>query len=101
MESFWIDRKDRPNSKQIFYFWDHPPSKPTKSGAGTVDILRGKGTEYEYYIYWNDNLGNPHTFDPKIAIKPSANFVERIIYIGYGLAALILTLSFFNSRNKK
>ena len=100
VDSFWIDEKDTSASTQIFYFFDHPPSRHVRSGSGRVDIFR-RHAEYIYAIHWKDSLGNPHTYDPKIAIMPSTNFTEPIVYIAYGLIALILSLRFFSKRTKK
>ena len=99
VQSFSIMMK--PSSYEVFTDTARPPSRLTRKGYGRIRAGARNNKEYDYSIYWKDNNGIPHIFDPKIAIKPSANFVERIIYIGYGLAALILTLSFFNLRNKK
>jgi hypothetical protein len=99
--SFRIVRKN--DSKEIFKSFRHPPSAHTHKGTATVRSIFIKDyDEYNYSIYWKTTKdGTEYEFDPKIAIKPSTNFAGMIIFIGYGLAALLLTLMFFSSRNKK
>ncbi len=99
VKSFSIMMK--PSSYEVFTDTARPPSRLTRKGYGRIRAGAGNNKEYDYSIYWKDNNGIPHIFDPKIAIKPSSNFVEKIIYIAYGLAALILTMTFFSSKNKK
>ena len=91
----------KPKSHNVFADTAPPPAKKTRDGYGRItDSASG---EYTYSILWVDTLNKGHTYDPKIAIMPSTSpFIkEQIIYIAYGLIALILSLRFFSKRTKK
>ena len=101
VDSFWIEKKK--DSTEIFKSGKKPPSKHTKKGSGTIKSIFIKDKAVYYYtIHWKDKQGIvEYKFDPKIAINPTSYFIEQIIYIAYGLFALLLSLRFFLKRNKK
>ena len=99
VKSFSIEIK--PKSHNVFADTAPPPAKKTRDGYGRItDSASG---EYTYSILWVDTIDTTrkHTYDPKIAIMPSTFTKEQIIYIAYGLIALILSLRFFSKRTKK
>lgn len=74
VDSFYITKKE--GSEEIFSNGQHPPSRPAKSGVGKIKKISHHAI-YEYSIQWRegdtaDDSAEWQTYDPKIAVKPSA-----------------------------
>jgi hypothetical protein len=92
VESFEIVKKE--SSPQLFQWIDREPRSQTRNGKGRFKNI-SKDVDYVYSIIWYDTMGLKHTFDPKIAVKPSSFLLEVLIYIVYALfAGLISFLTF-------
>jgi len=101
VKEFKIQKKD--TSKGIFTFLDPPPKKYTKVGSGRVDWFNDDGVVYGYSIWWIDNNGKEHEFDPKISVLPSTfDFIAFFITLVLALLILLtLRLGLRKLRNKK
>ena len=56
---------------------------------------RANSLEYEYSILWVDRDGNPHPYDPKIAIRPGTSIFDILISILYALLVAMISFMTF------
>lgn len=68
VNSFTVETK--PNYANPYEKKWKPSSNLEKTKVGKIKSNTNQ-TFYEYSIIWEDKNGKPHTFDPKISIKPS------------------------------
>jgi hypothetical protein len=68
---------------------------PSREGNGwTGRVMFAPKKDYDYYITWIEKgTGTPHTYDPKIAVKPGVHFFLLLFIV-----ALILGLAFVGIR---
>lgn len=83
-------KKDSPG---VFIFG---PSRDGNEWTGKV--MFAPDSDYQYYITWIEKgTGTHHTYDPKIAVKPSFNIAFLFIIVAFilGLATIGIRRLFF------
>jgi hypothetical protein len=90
---------DKINNKHIFpMLFVLGPKRDGKSWTGKV-VFRPQ-TEYEYYIKWTEKgTGITRTYDPKIAVRPTFDFLFWLIIL-LSAMLVITTTRFFIKKFK-
>lgn len=94
VRSFHIEGKDG-----YPYVFNGPAPQGNPEHCAVGHLKRQKEEViYGYSIHWTDALGDPHTYDPKIAIRPGLRIFELLIYTSYALLVILISYMTFRKR---
>lgn len=60
-----------------------------------------KGCLWQYRIIWTGMAGEPHTYDPKIAVKPLVGSIDLLLLLGFIVTSITSIMFSSKLRNAK